>query len=60
MTAIRVISLFFLFRAALVADVVVAEVVVRRHLFEALDAVVLAGALVQEAARTVVVHFPEL
>src|SRR4051812_37550955 len=56
MTAIRVMNLFFLLGAALVADVVVAEVVVRRHLFQALDAVVLAGALVERAMRTVVVH----
>jgi hypothetical protein len=45
MTAIRAIGWMFLFLRAVVAEVVVAEVIVRRHFLQALDANVLAGAL---------------
>src|SRR2546423_15477629 len=58
MTAVRVIGLLFLFLPAIVADVVVAEVVLGRHLFQALDAVVLAGALVELAAGGGAGYFP--
>src|SRR4051794_29514316 len=56
MTAVRGIALLFLFLRAVVADVIVAEVVVRRHLAEALDAYVLSGALFERVAGAVVVH----
>src|ERR1043166_6485901 len=58
MTAVRGIALLFLFLTALVADVIVAEVVLGRHLFQTVDAEVLSGALLGRAAGAVVVQFP--
>src|SRR2546423_1992889 len=47
----RLLRFLFFLSPAIIADVVVAEVLLGRHLFQALDAVVLAGALVERAAR---------
>src|SRR2546423_12385333 len=47
----RLLRFLFFLSPAIIADVVVAEVLLGRHLFQALDAVVLAGALVEGAAR---------
>src|SRR5437762_408862 len=47
----RLLRFLFFLSPAVIADVVVAEVLLGRHLFQALDAVVLAGALVEGAAR---------
>src|ERR1041385_2025711 len=60
MTAVRVIALSFLFLPALLADVIVAKVVLGRHFLQALDAEVLSGALLERAAGPVAVHVPAL
>src|SRR2546423_10439331 len=47
----RLLRFLLFLSPAVIADMVVAEVLLSRHLFQALDAVVLAGALVEGAAR---------